>query len=156
MSEVSTSLYNTSRPRSVPRSTQRLRLLRVPLSTKKLWPLAPGMMPELIRPRRGSPRVGCSILITSAPQSANTVPAPGTKNHSAASINRTPSSTFSMDVSLQGNVHDSYKRALGESRSSCLERALLARHGTGWYRRKTNDGGDHGHQTDPCTGRFFR
>src|SRR5262249_43555338 len=75
-----------------------LRLLRLPFSTKKLCPFAPGMIPELIKPRSGSPRTGCSILMTSAPQSASTVPAPGTKNHSATSSIRTPSSTLSMDA----------------------------------------------------------
>src|SRR6516225_5174379 len=51
-------------------------------------------MPALTRPRIGSP-VGGSILTTSAPQSANTAPAEGTKAQAETSRTLTPSSTLS-------------------------------------------------------------
>ena len=50
-----------------------------------------GMTPLEARPRMASPRSGCSILMTSAPQSARTAEAAGTKVCSATSRMRTPS-----------------------------------------------------------------
>ena len=43
----------------------------------KLTPPVSGMKPEVTSPRCGSPVTGCSILMTSAPQSASTAPAGG-------------------------------------------------------------------------------
>src|SRR5258706_15889606 len=68
-----------------------LRLLRLSCSTKKFTPCAPGTRPEVTSPRIGSPRSGCSILMTSAPQSPRTVAAEGTNPQSATSISRMPS-----------------------------------------------------------------
>src|SRR5258708_1515004 len=48
------------------------------------WPRA------LMRPRPASPRSACSTLMTSAPQSARTAPADGTKVNCATSRTRTP------------------------------------------------------------------
>src|SRR3954467_8880224 len=45
-------------------------------------------------PRIGSPKVGCSTLTTSAPQSLRTAAAAGTKAYMATSTTLTPSSTF--------------------------------------------------------------
>src|SRR4029453_15334466 len=70
-----------------------LRLLRPRCSTKKLRPDAPGIRPDVTRPRIGSPKRGCSILTTSAPQSPSTVAAEGTKPQSATSTTRMPAST---------------------------------------------------------------
>src|SRR5262249_17500195 len=56
-------------------------------------PDAPGMSPEVTRPRIGSPKRGCSIFTTSAPQSPRTVAAEGTKPQSATSSTRIPAST---------------------------------------------------------------
>ena len=50
-----------------------------------------GMTPLEARPRMASPRSGCSILITSAPQSARMADAAGTNVCSATSRMRTPS-----------------------------------------------------------------
>src|SRR5215510_12376178 len=61
-----------------------------------------GTRPEVTRPRCGSPVFGCSILITSAPQSASTAPAEGTNHHCATSITRTPASTCSIDEPPRG------------------------------------------------------
>src|ERR1700722_14358666 len=49
------------------------------------------LRPEITSMRAGSPARTSSILITSAPQSANTAPAEGTKVHDASSTTRTPS-----------------------------------------------------------------
>src|SRR5271156_6359261 len=46
----------------------------------------------LTKPRWASPVTGCSIFTTSAPQSASTAPADGTKVNWATSSTRTPSS----------------------------------------------------------------
>src|SRR5262249_53662421 len=51
-------------------------------------------------PRCGSPRSGSSTLITSAPQSASTAPAAGTKSQLATSRTFTPSSTPAMTTRL--------------------------------------------------------
>src|SRR5437773_9437322 len=59
----------------------------------KLTPPVGGTRPEVTSPRCGSPLVGCSILITSAPQSASTAPAAGTNHHCATSRTRTPCRT---------------------------------------------------------------
>src|SRR2546425_9803692 len=59
----------------------------------KLTPPVGGTRPEVTSPRCGSPLVGCSILITSAPQSASTAPAAGTNHHCATSTTRTPCRT---------------------------------------------------------------
>src|SRR5438105_5675761 len=63
----------------------------------KLTPPVGGTRPEVTSPRCGSPLVGCSILITSAPQSASTAPAAGTNHHCATSRTRMPSITPVMD-----------------------------------------------------------
>src|SRR5205823_368577 len=62
-----------------------------------------GMPPAAIRLRRGSPRSGCSTLITAAPQSASTAAHDGTIAHSASSMTFTPSSSDSIG-SLLGMV----------------------------------------------------
>src|SRR2546427_11875458 len=59
----------------------------------KLTPPVGGARPEGTSPRCGSPLVGCSILITSAPQSASTAPAAGTNHQCATSTTRTPCRT---------------------------------------------------------------
>src|SRR5262245_2867612 len=68
----------------------------------KLTPPVGGKNPAVTRPRCGSPVTGCSILITSAPQSASTAPDDGTNHHCATSITRTPASTCSMDAPPRG------------------------------------------------------
>src|SRR5215467_12002519 len=90
MSAVRTNRERISRPAGWLRSTPTLRLLRLSCSTKKLTPRAPGTSPEVMRPRIGSPRTGCSILMMSAPQSPRTVAAEGTNPQSATSIRRIP------------------------------------------------------------------
>src|SRR6202043_4179854 len=50
-------------------------------------PAAPNALPK---PRWASPVTGCSIFTTSAPQSARTAPADGTKVNCATSSTRTP------------------------------------------------------------------
>ena len=73
-----------------------LRLPRLACSIRKLiWPVL-SAPPTVSSPRCASPRVGCSTLITSAPQSASTAPADGTKVYSATSRTRTPSITRCM------------------------------------------------------------
>src|ERR1700761_1314272 len=67
-----------------------LRLPRLGCSMKWFTPPAPLTIPELMRPRCGSPVSGCSILMTSAPQSASTAPAAGTNVHAASSMTRMP------------------------------------------------------------------
>ena len=59
-----------------------------------------GITPLEARPRMASPRSGCSILMTSAPQSARMADAAGTKVCSATSRMRTPSM-------MSGNVNPS-------------------------------------------------
>src|SRR5437867_910947 len=66
----------------------------------KLTPPVGGTRPEVTSPRCGSPLVGCSILITSAPQSASTAPAAGTNHHCATSTTRTPVRTSLIRRSL--------------------------------------------------------
>src|SRR6058998_1656029 len=66
----------------------------------KLTPPVGGTRPEVTSPRCGSPLVGCSILITSAPQSASTAPAAGTNHHCATSTTRTPARTWLIGRSL--------------------------------------------------------
>src|SRR5215213_3238074 len=85
-----------ARPSSLVRSSPRLFLPRLAcsMSTATL-PLNPAM-PVDPRPRAASPRVTCSILITSAPQSARTPDAAGTKVCSATSRMRIPSITLAM------------------------------------------------------------
>src|SRR5262245_27980723 len=68
----------------------------------KLTPPVGGKNPAVTSPRCGSPVTGCSILITSAPQSASTAPEDGTNHHCATSITRTPASTCSIDVPPRG------------------------------------------------------
>src|ERR1700694_3618377 len=58
------------------------------------------MIPEAINARCGSPPTGCSTLTTSAPQSAMTAPAAGTKVHAATSSTRTPDITLCMAVNV--------------------------------------------------------
>src|SRR3954454_6547406 len=74
-----------------------LRLQRLGCSIMKLGMplLPPPIIPEVMSPRCGSPVVGCSILMTSAPQSASTAPAAGTNVHVATSMTRTPARTSS-------------------------------------------------------------
>src|SRR4029453_2243249 len=73
-----------------------LRLPRLACSIRKLiWPVL-SAPPTVSSPRCASPRVGCSTLITSAPQSASTAPADGTNVYSATSRTRTPSITRCM------------------------------------------------------------
>jgi len=76
-SALATSLSRISLPSSEAMLRPRLRLLRLGCSMAKLTPPAP-LAPTvpMDRPRCGSPVSGCSILMTSAPQSART-PAPG-------------------------------------------------------------------------------
>ena len=63
---------------------------------KFTMPPLPPAIPDVIRPRLGSPVSGCSTLITSAPQSASTAPAAGTNVHEATSNTRTPASALAM------------------------------------------------------------
>jgi hypothetical protein len=93
-----TSLCSTSSPRGLPRSMPTLRFPRFDCSIMKLTPPVGGKNPEVTNPRCGSPVTGCSILMTSAPQSASTAPPDGTNHHWATSITRTPSSTRDMGV----------------------------------------------------------
>ena len=58
------------------------------------------MPPMLRKPRWVSPRTGCSILMTSAPQSARMAPAAGTKVNCATSRTRTPSITLTISGTL--------------------------------------------------------
>src|SRR5262245_61164999 len=95
-SAPATSRSSSARPSGLFRSSPRLRLLRPRCSTKKFLPDAPGMSPDVTRPRIGSPSVGCSILTTSAPQSPRTVAAEGTNPQSATSMTRTPVRTSRM------------------------------------------------------------
>src|SRR5207247_411201 len=95
------------------RSRPMLLLLRPSCSTMKFRPDAPGISPPVMSPRIGSPKRGCSTLITSAPQSPSTVPAEGTKPHSATSSTRMPSSTpvVARDVG-ERLLHDAIDRGL--------------------------------------------
>ena len=70
-------------------------------SMKKLTASGPpGTSPEAMRPRWGSPPSGRSILRTSAPHSASTAPAAGTKVQAASSTTRIPSIGFIASSSL--------------------------------------------------------
>src|SRR5271166_4742316 len=89
-SALANNFISSSRPSGLRVSRPTLRLPRLGCSMKWLTPPAPATMPELINPRWGSPVSGCSILITSAPQSANTAPAAGTNVHAASSTTRMP------------------------------------------------------------------
>ena len=69
-----------------------LRLPRLGCSIKGAKdPLPTGMPIRSLRPRWASPFSACSTLMTSAPQSAKTAPAAGTKVNCATSSTRTPS-----------------------------------------------------------------
>ena len=69
-----------------------LRLPRLGCSIKGAKdPLPTGMPIRALRPRWASPVSACSTLMTSAPQSAKTAPAAGTKVNCATSSTRTPS-----------------------------------------------------------------
>ena len=84
------------------------------MSTATL-PLNPAM-PVEPRPRAASPRVTCSILITSAPQSARMPDAAGTKVCSATSRMRMPSITFVMvreRTRMRHPLVDRDRRAVG-------------------------------------------
>src|SRR3954453_19839247 len=70
------------------------RLPRLHTSQRYVTPPVPGGMFHDAIPRMGSPNSGCSILITSAPQSLRTAAAAGTKAYMATSTPLTPSSTF--------------------------------------------------------------
>src|SRR3974390_113288 len=60
------------------------------------------MPPMLRKPRWVSPRTGCSILSTSAPQSARIAPAAGTNVNCASSRTRKPSITLTICATLLG------------------------------------------------------
>src|SRR5262249_20204711 len=92
----------TARPAALARSNPTLRLPRFDCSIMKLTPPVGGKNPAVTSPRCGSPVTGCSILITSAPQSASTAPEDGTNHHCATSITRTPASTCSIDAPPRG------------------------------------------------------
>src|SRR6201997_3845897 len=98
-SALSNNFISSSRPSGLRVSRPTLRLPRLGCSMKWLTPPAPATMPELIKPRWGSPVSGCSILITSAPQSASTAPAAGTNVHAASSTTRMPLSMSVMSSS---------------------------------------------------------
>src|SRR4029453_18414737 len=92
-SAVSTRRSIASRPSGWDRSRLTERLPRLGCSIMKFTPRAPnGTRPEVISPRCGSPVTGCSILMTSAPQSTSTDPPEGTNIQLATSMTRIPSS----------------------------------------------------------------
>src|SRR5512142_2741092 len=71
-------------------------MLRFPwlhCSSMKFMSNAPGMAPEVVRPRNGSPYSGCSTLMTSAPHSPSSTPPEGANHHWATSTTFTPRST---------------------------------------------------------------
>src|SRR5215831_3256209 len=76
-------------------SSATLFLPRLGCSHMKLKPPC-GSSPDVTRPRCGSPVFGCSILMTSAPQSARIAPADGTNHHCATSSTRIPSRGLSI------------------------------------------------------------
>src|SRR4051812_18348484 len=80
----------TSRPSSVPRSSATDRLPRLARAIDRFTPPLSVPIPCVARLRYGSPS-GRSTLITSAPQSASSAPATGTKTHWASSTTRMPS-----------------------------------------------------------------
>ena len=65
-------------------------LPRLGCSTMKFTP-PPGISPDVISPRWGSPPAGFSTLMTSAPQSTSTEPPEGTNIQVATSMTLTPS-----------------------------------------------------------------
>src|SRR5437764_4363152 len=82
-----------SRPSSAVRSRPTLCLPRFECS-RSTWTSPPKeTVPLEARPRMASPRSTCSILMTSAPRSASSADAAGTKVCSATSRMRTPSIT---------------------------------------------------------------
>src|SRR5207244_2298104 len=125
-----------SRPAGRPRSRPTLRLPRFGCSTMKLTPPVGGTRPEVTSPRCGSPLAGCSILITSAPQSASTAPAAGTNHHCATSTTRTPCRTPLMAGSLPRLSGGPPVRSAAHGRSSysradsSIAAFGTARHGT--------------------------
>src|SRR4051812_25023938 len=80
-----------SRPSVLVRSTARLFLPRFECSASTSTSVSNIAMPDPARPRIASPRSTCSILITSAPQSARIADAAGTNVCSATSRMRIPS-----------------------------------------------------------------
>src|SRR5262245_57217756 len=97
-----------SRPSGVARSSPRLRFPRFECSISTWMLLGTMARPVDARPRIASPRSTGSILITSAPQSASSADAAGTKVCSATSRTRTPFITsvigyLSSGVSVPGS-----------------------------------------------------
>src|SRR2546423_11010358 len=72
-------------------------------------------MPQAARPRTGSPWTGCSILTTSAPHSANTAAAAGTRANSPSSTTLMPSSSPapSTAASISGEGADEGQHGVG-------------------------------------------
>src|SRR3954462_8257838 len=71
----------------------------------KFTPAAPpGTSPEDTRPACGSPPLGDSILMTSAPHSASTAPEIGTNVQAATSTTRIPASTSFNGAILETGV----------------------------------------------------
>src|SRR4051812_6915179 len=92
-SDVATSWWRIPRPSGDVRSRPRLFFPRLECSSRACTSPDIVMTPLEARPRMASPRSTCSILMTSAPRSASSADAAGTKVCSATSRMRTPSIT---------------------------------------------------------------
>src|SRR4051794_13535062 len=87
---VAMSLCRMSRPSGERRSSARLFLPRLECSSRACTSPVMLTTPVAASPRIASPRSTCSILMISAPQSASSADAAGTKVCSATSRTRTP------------------------------------------------------------------
>src|SRR5262249_1533609 len=117
-SEGAAGLYTSSSPCGFDRSMPMLRLPRL-LCSINTWTFVAATTPVWARPRIASPRSACSTLITSAPQSASTAEAAGTKVCSATSRMRMPFITSSMGGPLRVGIG---KLAPAAREAECLLR----------------------------------
>src|SRR5262245_49369496 len=108
-SAVAASRYTSSSPFGCERSMPMLRLPRLLCSISTWTFIETGITPLCARPRIASPRSACSTLITSAPHSASTAEAAGTKVCSATSRMRIPFITSSMTFSLAAAAREAQR-----------------------------------------------
>ncbi len=113
MSAWATSWCSTSRACGLVRSSPMDRLPRLAYWKAKSMPSTVAVIPAVRSPRYGSPVNGCSTFTTSAPQSARTAVARGTKTKEATSTTRTP-----LRISYMSLLHSSSAMATGGSEPS--------------------------------------
>src|SRR5436190_540202 len=105
-----------SSPSGDARSRPRLCLPRLECSSRTCTPSPSETTPLWARPRMASPRSTCSILITSAPQSASSAEAAGTNVCSATSSTRTPFMTAVIDLPRRSRSPEDVVRPLEQGR----------------------------------------